>query len=217
MNLIARLLSPVTNALGSILGGMNQRVVDMIRQTYVFVIVILCIVGAIFGFSSGKRSAKKTGVQMAETTNAVFDTDILLEHKRGSFDSVLDSELESGLDMKDPQKSGLPAKERLSGEDNTRISEPEKDRHIISTPQLTDKTDLAVPPRMDDANVTDKNPKTINRQVEKGPADLPDKKISPLIEEPTKSGDIRGEKPQKGRQQTSQKPKPLEKKGGLAE
>jgi hypothetical protein len=217
MNIISRILSPITNAIGSILGGMNQRTVDMIRQTYVFIIVILCVVGAILGYSSGKHSAKKTGVQMAETTNSAFDTDILLEHKRGSFDSVLDSELESGLDMKDPQKSGLPAKERLSGEDNNRISEPEKDRHIISTPQSADKTDLAAPPRMDDANVTDKNPKTINRPAEKGAADLPDKKISPLIEEPTKSGDIRGEKPQKGRPQASQKPKPLEKKGGLAE
>jgi hypothetical protein len=217
MNPLSKLLSPLTRAVNSTIDGMPRKTVEMIRQTYVLIIVILCIAGAVIGFAKGRHSAKKTGIQMAETTNDIFDIDIQSRREGGKFDSVLDSELESGLDMKDPEKKGLPAREKLAAEDSVRISEPEKDRHIKPGPDAADKTDLASPERIDGHGDTRKSVKTIERAQERPPADIADKKIDPLIEKPSASGDIRGDRPEKSKPRETIKLKPMDKKGGISE
>lgn len=217
MNPISKLLAPFTRAFNSIIDGMPRKTAEMIRQTYVLIIVILCIAGAFIGFTKGRHSAKKTGIQMAETTNDIFDIDIQQKREGGKFDSVLDSEIESGLDMKDPEKKGLPAREKLAAEDSVRISEPEKDRHIKPGPDAADKTDLAAPGRIDGETDSRRSAKTIDRKAENAPAEISDKKIDPLIEQPSKSGDIRGDRPVKGKTRETIKLKPLDKKGGITE
>jgi hypothetical protein len=217
MNPIMKILEPLTRAFNDTIDGMPRKTAEMIRQTFILIIVILCIAGAVIGFTKGKHSAKKTGIQMAETTNDIFDIDIQQRREGGKFESVLDSEIESGLDMKDPEKKGLPAREKLAAEDSVRIAEPEKDRHIKPGPDAADKNDLAAPDRIDGQADARKTSKTIDRKADKAPAEISDKKIDPLIEEPSKTGDIRGDRPVKGKTRETIKLKPLDKKGGIAE
>ena len=230
MNALEKILRPLVVAVNSLFDKMNPRTSDMIRQTYIFLIVAICIVGAIIGFSIGKKSAKKTGIQMAETTNQIFDLDIQQGRDDASFGSLLESETSSEMKMKDTLKEAAPTREGALAEDQSRIAEPERDRHIKSTPDSIERQSLPPVPRFDDSDPFLENdtkriePKTVDR----GRADIVDKPAQPLIDtkklpdaekakpEIKKSGeDIRG--PVKTKQPVKAKLKPMDKKQTVTE
>jgi hypothetical protein len=217
-----RIFAPIFNAINALFDGMNRRTADMIRQIYIFLIVVFCIIGIIIGSSMGKKSARKSGVQLADTTNSVFSIEIQTARANGKYDSILEGGMESGLDMKDAPKQTAPAREKLSPEDSLRIVEPEKDRHIKTAPDVMDRNDLSSPPRMDEEKDFSKNTKTLSRSEEKKSGVVVDKEIPPLLNDrkpEAKGDDIRSEKPIKAKEKESAKKplKPLKKKEDLAE
>jgi hypothetical protein len=227
MNALEKILTPVFAAINGIFDKINPRTSNMIRQGYIFLIVAMCIIGAIIGFTSGRKSAKKTGIQMADTTNQIFDLDIQQAQTEGRFGALLESESDRELDKRDALKEKAPGRETAIADDSSTIIEPERDRHIKTTPDAAERNDLPPVPRLDEsdpfiddikraepkhaekvrADVSGLNEKSV---IEKKAATDTQKKEQPL----KKSDDIRGPvKPQTKEPQI----KPMQKKEAVAE
>ena len=227
MNALEKILSPVFAAINSIFDKINPRTADMIRQGFLFFIVSICIVGAVIGFTLGKKAAKKTGVQMAETTNQIFDLDIQQSQSEGRFGALLESESDKELDTRDIMKQKAPALEKgLS--DETTIIEPERDRHIKSGPEAQDRKDLPSVPRLDENDPFIEDIKRAEpKHAERGTSEVTGLSGAPVIEKKNEAAtkkkdsgktapneDIRG--PVRAQSKKSQI-KPMQKKEAITE
>jgi hypothetical protein len=183
MNALEKILSPVISAINGIFEKINPRTSDMIRQSYILIIVVIGIGGAILGASSGKHAAKKTGVQMAETTNQIFDLDIKQAKAEGGFGSLIESESENSPAAKDIIKEAAPAREHAVGDDSATILEPERDRHIKTTPDAVERRELPAIPRLDESDpFIDNDVKRAEpKRAEKGRADVRGMEERPVI------------------------------------
>ncbi|MGL4370157.1 MAG: hypothetical protein ACRCUT_10880 [Spirochaetota bacterium] len=225
MNALEKILAPVINAINGIFDGLPDRTKDMIRQTYIFIIVAICIAGVIIGVTMGKKAAKKTGIQMAETTNRIFDLDIRQSRDEGQFSSLLESESAREMEMKDAPKEAAPAKEAPFAEDSARIAEPERDRHIKTTPDALERRSLPPVPRLDETDpFLDNDVKRIEPAASgSSKGEIVDKPAAPVIEQKSttadevkkSSDDIRG--PVKSGLEKKKKLIPMEKKATVTE
>jgi type II secretory pathway pseudopilin PulG len=195
---------------------MNQRTLDMIRQMYIFVIVIICIAGVIIGITMGKKTAKKTGIQMVETSNRAFDLDIQQSREDGGFGAILEGELQSEKENPDGLSARVPAREKPFADDSLGIVEPDKDRPIKTNSSAIDRQDLPEPSRLDE-----KKPESIGsvqRPAEKSPkAEINDSTALPALDADKKDGDIRNQKPADTTKKTKSQLKPMTKDEVIAE
>jgi hypothetical protein len=190
MKPFSKILSPFSGAVNTTLSGMSHRTADLIRQIYIFIILALCVIGIIFGVSLGKKSAKVSGLQLAETTNRTFAIDALQSRGDGGFGSILESEMRADKEFSEPKAESLPAREKLRGDDSLHIVEPDRDRHIKSS------LDVMEPSRLDESNPVADNPvRTIERPLPKSKGEVVDKKTATTVATPMKKNDIRNEKP----------------------
>lgn len=229
MNALGKILQPLTVIINNLFDRMNPRTADMIRQSYLFIIVTICIGGLILGVTLGKHAAKKTGIQMAETTNQIFDLDIKQSRGEGGFGSLIDSETENEASRKDLVKEPAPGREHAIADDSATIVEPERDRHIKTTPDAVERNELPAVPRLDETDpFVDNDVKRIEpKHGERAKADLTGASEHSTIEQksvvrpgkaeaakPKSGDDIRG--PVKTKTPKT-KIKPMEKKEAVAE
>jgi hypothetical protein len=219
MKPLSKILSPFSGAVNSTLSGMSHRTTDLIRQIYIFIILALCVVGIIFGVSLGKKSAKVAGLQLAETTNRIFASDVLQSKDEGGFGSILESEMRADKEFSEPKTESLPAREKLRGDDSLHIVEPDRDRHIRSSLDVMERRDLPEPSRLDEANPVADNPvRTIERPLPKSKGEVVDKKTTTTVSSPSKKSDIRNEKPLPlSKDNKKIRPKPIDKSTVISE
>ncbi len=220
MNALSKLIAPISNAVNGIFDNMGSRTVDMIRQTYLFLIFALCIVGLIIGASIGKKSAKKTGMQIVETTNRVFDADIMQSREEGGFGTILEGSMQSEKINTEGSPMRMPARESIEMENNIHIVEADRDRHIRTDPEAMERHDLPDPARLDERNpVADNNVKPLKRSVKTSKSEVVDKAAFPPISAAKKKDeDIRSERPASpAKDGRAKKLKPLDKDTVISE
>lgn len=186
MSALDKVLAPLFAAINGIFDKINPRTADMIRQSYILLIVVICVGGLIIGATFGKRAAHKTGVQMAETTNQVFDLDIKQGREDGGFGSLIEPEAENMPEARDTLKEAAPSREKALADDSATIVEPERDRHIKSAPDAVERTALPSVPRLDESDpFLDNDVKYAEpKRAEKGRADVTGLDVKSRIDEP---------------------------------
>lgn len=174
MSPLQKILSPLSDSLGKILGGIDSRKAESIRQTYIFFIVILCIVGASIGYIKGKNSASKSGSQLAETTNRIFDFGIQSSREE-VYEGTLEGNLQDNERIPDPAMQRSSAVENLRGEGSDGIIEAPRDREIKPGPHPIDNSSLAQPsegnPKSADQGILDSDFNGLTENIVSTPFD----------------------------------------------
>ncbi|HEY1406283.1 MAG TPA: hypothetical protein VF857_06725 [Spirochaetota bacterium] len=220
MNALSKILNPLVKTFNGVVDNMGQRTIDMIRQTYLFIIVALCVIGIIIGFSLGKKSAKKTGMQLVETTNRAFDADIMQSREEGGFGAILEGDLQSEKENPEASAMRLPAREKVEMDNQIRIAEPERDRHIKTDPEAMERQDLPDPSRLDERNPVSDNPiQPVKRTLPAGKAEVIDKSaLPPIVADKKKEPVQRTDRPlPSSKDNKKSKLKPLDKNTAITE
>ena len=219
MNALSKLFAPISKAVNGIFDNLNSRTADMIRQMYLFLIFALCIVGLVIGASLGKKSAKKAGMQIVETTNRAFDADIMQSREDGGFGAILEGSMQSEKENPESSPMRMPARESIEMENNIHIVEADKDRHIRTSPEAMERQDLPDPNRLDERNPVADNPvKSLKRPLQGKKSEVVDKKAFPPITPDKRIDDVRTERPAlPDKNGKSKKLKPLDKDTVISE
>lgn len=173
MNPVSNLLSRSIVRVVELTEEMNPRTKQAIRQGFVFIALVMIIVGIILGYTWGKGSARKMGVPLAEYTDQVFTTDIKREHQEGRFRSMLDSELMEEAKEIGFTKHKFPANEKLQPDLGKGIIEPSMPEKQVKAPPELDMRDRIA--EMDRFDEKPKKPEVRNLQRRVPSMDDPEK------------------------------------------
>lgn len=124
MGILDKILSPVNRAIDN----MPRKTVTSIRQVFIFVVVIACILGMVYGIVKGKAAAPKTGIRLFNSTDDAFEIDARRE--RGddpAFSGVGEAEFLSERKTGDYPKDEAPVNERLAPENREFVVEADRD------------------------------------------------------------------------------------------
>jgi hypothetical protein len=138
MNPIAKILGPLSNIIGGLLGGITPRTAQSIKKGYLFFIFILVIIALMIGWNRGKHSAMIKSSPLAERVNDVFKIDVNKEREDGDFGTVLDSTIISETRNARPQKIEFPARESLEPEFEGGIIDHSTEKRRASDLEATD-------------------------------------------------------------------------------
>ncbi len=135
---MAKILGPLSNMIGGILGGVSPRTAQSIKKGYLFFIFVLVIIAIIIGWNRGKHSAMIKSAPLAERVNDVFKIDLSWEREAGDFGTVLDSTIISESKNARPQKVEFPARESLEPEFEGGIIDHSTEKRRASDLETTD-------------------------------------------------------------------------------
>jgi hypothetical protein len=153
MGFTANILGKFLSGINGMLGGMDRRTVDTVRQLFFTFTVLLAIGGIFLGYGLGRKSAKRSGAQIAEYTNDVFAVDIKRERPDGDFRSMLESDLLQEMEKSRIGKIQFPVNERLLPEREERLVEPDTSERKVTAPPSMDLRD-----RISEADRIDERP-----------------------------------------------------------
>jgi phosphoribulokinase len=92
MNPVFKILDTVFGSIGDILNSISPSIQRTIRNAFFFLIFVIAMVGAYFGYNKGKGAASIKSDPLAKYTNQVFDIDIKRERDDGKFGDMLETE-----------------------------------------------------------------------------------------------------------------------------
>jgi len=122
MNPLTRIINMIIQTVNRIIGSIDGKTANLIKQVYMILIIILIVAGIITGFTMGRESARIKTPPLNETTNDSFELDMRLEKDEASFGLTARSKLLIEQKEHQAEKIKFPSTDRL---------EPDYDRGII--------------------------------------------------------------------------------------
>ncbi|MFC1668757.1 hypothetical protein ACFL20_00070 [Spirochaetota bacterium] len=137
MNPISRILSKFFSTLNRLINDLDLRSVRIIQQTFIFIIIVLCIVGIFVGYNMGSKSAKvKKGPPLAPNTRDIFEIIINREKESGKFAPMLESKLITESRYSKEKKIMFKSQEKLTPDLDESIVDTHKNKKSKTSTQM---------------------------------------------------------------------------------
>ncbi len=165
MNPIVKIISQVIITINKIIDSLDKKTVEIIKQSFFFLVFVLIIIGIIIGYNSGKDAAKQFATPVINSTEDVFEIIKKKERENVRFRTMLESKSIREKEDTDLRKIEFPSNEKLEPELNHSIIEPvDSTKKTTALPHLDSRDRIAEIKRIDEKKYHAEETRELDRE-----------------------------------------------------